>query len=85
VAARLIETRDLVVDDELRMRWASLEPSKQNEMLFWVNAPRLARRRRQRLSQAVQALRQGETRPPRIRPDFAGGLLDLIADVLLPW
>lgn len=59
MAAQLIETHDLLVDEGARAGWASLDQSQQNALLFWVNTPRFSRRRRARQGKAVAALQRG--------------------------
>jgi len=74
-----------MVDEGVRTLWLSLDQSEQNALLLWVNTPRLSRRRRRRARQAVVAIREGTTRPTKIRPDFLGGIVDAAFGVILPW
>jgi hypothetical protein len=83
VAAPLIETQDLLIDEAARAGWAALDQSQQSSLLFWVNTPRFSRRRRVRQSKAVAALPQGTENWDTHRPDALGGLLDGL-DALFP-
>lgn len=85
VAAALIETQDLMEDEAVRALWFDLDDSQRNALLVWVNTPRLSWRRRRRTRLAIVAIREGATRPTKIRPDFLGGAVDPVLSFLLPW
>jgi hypothetical protein len=82
-AAELIETQDLLVDDDARATWDQLDKSEQDDLLVWVNTPRSAAGRRRRLSDAVVSLQQGTAKPSKAnRPGIVETLLDGV-DALL--
>lgn len=77
MATSLVETQDLLVDDAARATWDLLDKSEQDDLLMWVNTPRLAAARRRRQQQAVASLQQGTAKPsPGAQSGIVGTILE---------